>query len=648
MKHTKRLLGFMLALCLLVSVIPAAAADETELTTTYGANIGVGSAVAQNGGTVIYGDNAQWFVMDGGYTTTGTKGIALLSKNIVEADIPFSKGGLDNTWTNSDAKLWNAQYGESTFSAAELAAIMDTTKVAEAGSFFGLNWNDGALSGEKLFFLSAGEVSNYFSASVNGLLASADGTGDGWWLRSANADRGISSGIVSDAGFVGTAHVSATWGARPAFNIPAENIVISSAAVGGKISGAVGADCLISVPEATINEWKLTVVDEPHRAFSATIGDGSGSIKQAIDYTSWQIPVTYSGAVSGENEYVSVLICDNVGTAVYYGHIAQNSISGTVNINMPAGLSGKYTCYVFAEACNGDNLTDFGSSLVSASIEISDGLGNVDSWGLTLEGDIRADFMMNLSESVLNDPNAYISVKVGDVESINKVSDLTAENGRFRIVTSVAAAQMTEDIIIQIMTSDKAGSELVYSVRKYANYVLENSDDEAINSLVKAMLNYGGKAQAYFAYNLGKKADNGISVPLQKIPYTEGLKAVKTGASENVKFYGASLIHEHQTGIRYYFTSTDEKIANVTFSTAGNDDMTVYQANGMYYVEIMNIPPQNLCDDITITVDGLSVTYSPFYYVHRQYYRSTTSAELRELMAAMYTYYCYADGYVTD
>ncbi len=648
MKQMKKLLGIILVLCLLASVVPAVYAAETEEAATYGPVIGVGSSAVQIDGTLIFGSEEKWFVMDGGYTTVGTKGLALLCSQIVDANIPFAQGGLDNSWANSDAKAWNTEFAAKAFSDAELAAILDTTKAEEAGSFFGGNWSSDALSGEKLFFLSAGEVEDYFADGINGLIASAEDVVDGWWLRSANADRNISSGIVSDAGFVGSAHVAATWGARPAFNIASDKIILSSAAVNGKVSGTVGADCLTAVADASSNEWKLTVADEAHSAFAATIADGSGKIEQGIDYTSWQIPVSYSGAVAGENEYVSVVICNNVGEAVYYGHIAQNAPAGTVDVNMPVGLSGKYTISVFAEKINGDHATDFGSPLVSAEIEIVDGLGKVDTWGLTLEGDIRADFMMDLSDVVASDPDAYVSVTIDGVETQNKISDITPENGLYRIVTNVAAAQMTENINIQIMTSDKSGSELVYSVQKYGNYILENSDDQKMNDLVKAMLNYGGKAQGYFDYNLGNKADNGISVSGISIPYTEGLAAKKAGSSENVKFYGASLIHENQTGIRFYFTSTDGKKPTVTFSTAGNEDMPVYEGKNMYYVEVLNIPPHNLCDDITISVDGLSVTYSPFYYMHRQYYKSSANASLRELMLAMYSYYHYAAAYLSN
>ncbi len=654
MKQCRRLLSLVICVVMVLSILPAAAAAGTEETVTYGTSIGMGVSAVQDGQTIVYGnDAAQWLVLNNSFTTTDEAGIALLAKNIIDANIAFNKGGLDNAWENSDAKVWNAEYAASAFSAGELAGIMDTTKAEQAGAYFGANWSKDALAAEKLFFLSAAEIEAYFGNSIDGLIAEVDGVNDGWWLRSAYTDRDIYGGIVSDSGFVGYPHIAATWGARPAFNISADKVVMTSAAVGGKVSGTVGADALSVVGETSANTWKLTVADEAHSAFTATIGDGS-AIKQSIGYASWVLPVSYSGAVAGTNEYVSVVICNQNNTPVYYGHIAENSASGTVNVNMPEGLSGKYTIHVFAEQCNGDNVTDFGSAMISAEIEIDDGMSSVNSWGLVLQGDIRADFMMALSESVISDADAYIQVEVDGVATKTMVSSLTAdEKGLYKISANVAAAQMTEDIMIQVVTSDAVGSQFLYSVRKYGDYILANNTDEKTCNLVKAMLNYGGKAQEYFSYNLGALADSGISIVEQEVPHEENVVAKKEGSSDKVKYYGASLIHEHQTSLRFYFTSTDDAIADVTFAASSNgevidSDMNVTKVGDKYFVEIVDIAPNKLCDEITISADGFSVTYSPFYYIHRMYYRETSSDTLRDMMKAMYNYYYYAVAYLGE
>lgn len=652
MKFCRRILCLLISAVMLIGLVPAVMATEGENgeMITDGVSMGIGTSALQDGQSVLYGSNAAWIVLSPSMTTCDTQGVALLSKEIVDANIAFNKGGLDNAWANSDAKVWASEYATETFTASELAAIMDTTKAEEAGSYFGANWSKDALDAEKMFFLSAAEVQDYFGNSIEGLVAEADGAKDGWWLRSAYTDRGIYGGIVSDSGFVGAPHIAATWGARPAFNISADKIVLTSAAVGGKVSGSVGADALAAVEATSCDNWKLTVVDEAHSAFSATIGNGA-ALEQTVGYDSWVVPISYTGAVAGENEYVSVVICNQNGNAVYYGHIAQNSATGSVNVNMPAGLSGKYTMYVFAEQCNGDNQTDFGSKLYSAEIKIDDGMSEVKSWGLVLEGDIRVDFLLALEQSVLEDSESYVKITVDGISQTTKVSDLVLTDGYWKVGTNVAAAQMTDDIAIQVFTSTATGNEYLYSVRKYSDYILANNDDAATVDLVKAMLIYGGSAQDYFSYKLTNKADNDISLDVPEIPYTENLAAKKQGSSSNVKYYGSSLIHDHQTTLRFYFTSTDAAIAGVTFSASVDgkvidSNMKVTKHNGMYFVEVTDIAPNHLCDEITISVDGLQVTYSPFYYIHRKYYNIASSDALRDLMHAMYGYYYYADAYL--
>lgn len=648
MKRNGRILSLVVVFCMLITWIPALSADEVEI--SYDVAIGVGAEAIQDRNTFVYAGQ-EWIVLDSTAMTNGDAGIAVISKDIVEANIAFHEGGLDNAWANSAAKTWLATYANDTFSAEELSFVVDTTKAESAGTYFGYNWSKDALVAEKLFFLSAAEVEQYFvNGSPDGLIAAYNGKADGWWLRSAYTDRDIMAGIVSDAGFVGYPHVAATWGARPAFNIAENSIVLSSAAVGGKISGEVGANSLTAVGGSSSDVIKLTLADSAHSGFTATLG---GTLNQTIGYDSWVLPVTFSGAVAGENEYVSMLICDQTGASVYYGHIASNSASGTVDVNMPAGLSGKYTAYVFAEKCNGDNATDFASIPVSAEIVVDDGMANVEEWCLALQGDIRADFFMSFSDAVLADPDAYVSVAVKNEVKNYKISDLEInEKGFYVVSTNVAAAQMTDIIHIQTYANDTEGAVYKYTVRMYGDYIMANHSDAKVIDLVKAMLNYGGKAQDYFGYNVTDKADNGISIDKIAIPKYDSVAAEKVGSSDKVKYYGSSLVHEHQTSLRFYFVSTDADIESVTFNAALADgtsvnDLLVYKSGTMYYVEITDIAPNKLCNDITISVDGFSVTYSPFDYMHRMFYKTSSSTVMREMMSAMYNYYYYAAEYLT-
>ena len=83
--------------------------------------------------------------------------------------------------------------------------------------------------------------------------------------------------------------------------------------------------------------------------------------------------------------------------------------------------------------------------------------------------------------------------------------------------------------------------------------------------------------------------------------------------------------------------------------TANGESVGTDIKNGMFYVEIAGINPQDLADQITVSVtdgtDSLEVTYSPLNYIVRIYERETSSAELKAVVQALYGYYLAASEY---
>ena len=181
-----------------------------------------------------------------------------------------------------------------------------------------------------------------------------------WWLRSPGSFdfyvafvRG--NGEVYYSGFDFTTE---QYGVRPAFNLNLNAVLFTSAAVGGKPGGG-----LTPISEYTDNKWKLTLLDNS-RNFDVTE-------KTANGYPGDTVKLNYSGATTGTNEYISVIIADNSG-AQYYGRVAQpTEATGTVDIKIPSDLvAGNYTLKVFNEQCNGDYETDYASKFTDISLTV--------------------------------------------------------------------------------------------------------------------------------------------------------------------------------------------------------------------------------------------------------------------------------------
>ena len=181
-----------------------------------------------------------------------------------------------------------------------------------------------------------------------------------WWLRSP-CKSSSSAAVVHGNGEVlddGMYHTSDEFGVRPAFNLNLNAVLFASAAVGGKPDGG-----LTPISEYTGSEWKLTLLDNS-RNFAVT----EKAVSAAPDGT---LTLHYSGATTGANEYISVILADNSG-AKYYGRVAQPTAeSGTVEIKIPSDIApGSYTLKVFSEQYNGDRKTDYASNFTNIALTV--------------------------------------------------------------------------------------------------------------------------------------------------------------------------------------------------------------------------------------------------------------------------------------
>ena len=249
----------------------------------------------------------------------------------------------------------------------------------------------------------------------------------------------------------------------------------------------------------------------------------------------------------------------------------------------------------------------------------------VSGWNISLGDDIGVNFVMALAETDV------VAVTVN-----GKAVDCSVTDGKFSV--KVAAAQMMDEIAISVNGLPLANT---YSVRAYADKILADEDQSACHALVKNMLVYGGAAQTYFGYNSANLASDGIKVDAVA-PTGEGAIAV-SGSVSGIQLYGATLVTRNKIAVRIYFTG-DLSAATVT---ANGDTVKAVKKGDLYYVEVADINPQNLGEDVTVVVsDGvnnLSVGYSPLDYMIRMYEKG--DASLRVLIQALYGYYQAAAAY---
>ena len=369
----KRILSILLCLCMAACMLPtvafAAGAENDKAIQLVDSGTAANISGGQND-NIYFGtwdeEPIKWRVLDD-QTNTGESGLFLLSDALLGTgrygDVYFdNSGNTSNAWQSSTAKTWCNNFYGSSFSNGEQGAVLATTKSDEALSTGGISFaaSENILNGDKVFFLSAEEAENsaYGFTDDNARIANYGNSAGVWWLRSPYAIFTTYAGVVFGDGPVYAYVVSGVWAARPAFNLNLNSVLFASAAVGGKPDGG-----LTPISEYTGNEWKLTLKDS-NRNFAVT----EKTADAAPDDT---VTLHYTGATTGINEYISVILADNNG-AQYYGRVAQPTAeSGTVEIKIPSDIApGDYTLKVFNEQYNGDYNTDYASNFTDIALTV--------------------------------------------------------------------------------------------------------------------------------------------------------------------------------------------------------------------------------------------------------------------------------------
>jgi uncharacterized repeat protein (TIGR02543 family) len=282
-----------------------------------------------------------------------------------------------NTGGESGTDYSKNNFKDSAFSAKEQATIVDT--------------NVGDEISDKIFLLSYDESKSsvYFTSNDarrcvptdyaiargarNDSYAVEGKTIFWWWARSAGSTSSIGCLVNYDSDANCSIYYVNYDGncVRPALNLNLESVIFTSAAEGGKKS-ATGT--ISKIADYSGNDWKVTLKDA-NRKFDITDKTAKSGKRGET------ITLSYSGATicnkDNPNEYISVIITDSIGNAIYYGRITQpTSASGNVSITIPTDLDGgQYTLNVFSEQYNGGanddtKLTDYASAFSAVDLTV--------------------------------------------------------------------------------------------------------------------------------------------------------------------------------------------------------------------------------------------------------------------------------------
>lgn len=483
----KRILSILTVLALCLGLLPttvfAADGDKAIMLGTNGIS---GYDDSTNSYDYIYFGNweapdeytttgpIKWRVLDDQTNTEGT-GLFLLSDrlfgkgNKYGGGVCFRQDGSSNVWQGSDAQAWCNTFYTNSFSTGEQGAVFATTKNdAEYNASSGAlppQYGVSQLEEDKVFFLSAEEVENKAYGFIDNAARRAyfgnTTNWGGWWLRSPDKLTSTVAGTItrsptSTAGSLSGYPVSNSYyTARPAFNLDLDAVLFTSAAVGGKSANGMESG-LTAVDAYDGSEWKLTLLDDS-RDFDVTETDISGDPGDPIT-------LHYTGATTGDNEYISAILADDSG-AQYYGRIAKpTTADGNISLMIPDTLAeGTYTLNVFSEQYNGDYKTDYASAFAEVTLTVDITAPTLSAGSATRDSETAATvkftsgetgtYYYAVVESGATEPTDIISgdsANMASGENTINLTNLTAGAKDIYIVAKDAAENVSQPLKITI------------------------------------------------------------------------------------------------------------------------------------------------------------------------------------------------------
>ena len=305
----------------------------------------------------------------------------------------------------------------------------------------------------------------------------------------------------------------------------------------------------------------------------------------------------------------------------------------------------------------------------------------LDGYSISLDGTIAVNLYLSLADFVAESKTAVLHCTFPNGKVINYKMDEAdtkmMNNQKYYVFhLPVAAKEMSMNIYAQIIdeANEITGEKYSVSIDEYARYLMGyaydskgnvlNKEFAAAVPLVKALLNYGARAQKYFDYKYTNAPANWmLSSEEKELPDLKAesipsyvLSEQSEKLPDGLTFDGASISIVSETEMNLYFSNKTGK--KVVYSEPVRGIATEgRKSDGSTIVKITGIPAHKLDEVIRVevSVEGdpntYFVTYSPIFYCHNVIARdlsATRTENLKELMTAFYFYNQAAKNYLGE
>lgn len=355
--------------------------------------------------------------------------------------------------------------------------------------------------------------------------------------------------------------------------------------------------------------------------------------------------ITVSGSTTDVTAAVFVQVLDgsNIIASQTFPVNGEGAFKGTINVTSTT-LSDDTDYLVRAADLDGG---EWKTSTISS-------VAVVKGYSLALDSYVGVKYYIVLDESLANnDTVVHFEIKDSLVSNLKSQDVPFAESERVRVgdtvcynfYCKVAPAEMNIPISATLTNGDKTVPFDNFTVRDYANYIIEDEKSEfntATEELAKAIRSYGYYAQVKF--NAAGERYDGDAVPFD---YSiVGLPVFTVPSVEGIAFYGTSVSFLSGAMIKVYYTITD----NGAVITVNGSEQAPSGSSSVKSVRT---------DEISISESGIPIAFSitnsngdteEFEYNVLNYLAAVINSgadeDMKNLAAAYYTYYMAVRSYV--
>ncbi len=291
-----------------------------------------------------------WLVLDANQTNMGTEGVFLLSRGLIDKGKVMHDPS-STIWEGSMGQQWCTDFAGTAFSSTESALVPPTSKHDDFVHLFLLDWSEMDLKEEQVFFLSSQEAAQYFgSTSGDSYVTIKDSSMEQYyWLRSTPEYHYGNHGMVLSDNTVHDHSPNHHYSARPCINLSLQDALWVLPA---EDEGLDGPALRPDGPGEEPREWKLLIPGEGN-SFRAELTSAKDGV----------LSLHYSGADTGENNRISLLVRDETGAPLALWRLSRpESAEGELELaamELPenAGL------FLFCEELGGEQRTNYASAL---------------------------------------------------------------------------------------------------------------------------------------------------------------------------------------------------------------------------------------------------------------------------------------------